>query len=101
MKKKTKPIRARRTPKVTRTDSPAVTKAAARLGRALARMSLANGDAQWTNGYRCARFNVNDPAEDKRLHDKEMLQLRFVGQAEWECKLALAAYARAIWKAAK
>jgi len=60
----------------------------------IARYAMAQGEAQWTNGYRCAK----DSAE---LYTKEMTQWRLTGEAERRTRQAVLAYGRAVRRAAK
>ena len=61
---------------------------------------IARGEAQWTNGYRAAKYagRVEDPRDPEagRLYETEMHRFRLCGKAEARVEKLLAAYARAI-----
>lgn len=92
-------MRARRTPKVIRTDSPtaatAIAKARERLCEAIDRACHADHEVGWTNGYRAGRRSL-DPAEQERLYRKEEGQSQFYCLAKDRVDGLLRAYTRAL-----
>lgn len=71
--------------------------ARARLRQAIDRACIARGEAQWTNGYRAARYAGRpDDAEHDRLYRREMEQWAHCGKTEAAAERAMRAYAAAI-----
>lgn len=62
----------------------AVARARAQLWKAIDRACVARGEAQWTNGYRAAKFagRVAGGQEEERLYAKEIAQFSTCGMAE-------------------
>jgi hypothetical protein len=61
-------------------------------------LARAQGEAQWTQGYRC-RFEADhrdDTEEARRLHNKESGQWHFVGTATSAVERAIDAYTRVV-----
>lgn len=92
-------MRARRTPKVTRANSPTASKAGAkarhRLVDAIDRACRADYEVGWTNGYRAARRTA-DPAEQERLYRREESLSQLSCVARDRVDGLLRAYTRAV-----
>jgi len=76
------------------------------LRQAIDRACIARGEAQWTNGYRTAKFagHVEGP-EEERLYQKELAQFRLCGTAEARVERLMCEFARVVrrdhWGAAR
>jgi len=66
-----------------------------RLRVAIDRACLARGEAQWTNGYRSAKYSGR-VADDPQLYAKEMAQWKNCGRVEATVARAIHAFAAAI-----
>lgn len=65
------------------------------LVEAVQQYAKAFGNAQWTNGYRAA-----SPTDEASLYGREMLEWKWAGEREKRFAMCLAAYTRAVKRAA-
>lgn len=76
----------------------AIARARIKLRQSIDRACIARGEAQWTNGYRAAKFagRVDGGPEEERLYAKEMQQFSFCASAEKQADRDIAALIRSI-----